>query len=86
MARAFQGMASSGMIYIPYTDWGDRLIDQLCKFPNGKHDDAVDVCALMAMAIQDAHPAIVQTSAEKTSSNDGYHWADDDEDDSWRTA
>ena len=62
MARAFQGMASSGMVYIPYTDWGDRLIEQLCKFPMGKYDDAVDVCALIGMAIQEAHPAIMRTT------------------------
>jgi predicted phage terminase large subunit-like protein len=62
MARSFQGLASAGKVYIPYTDWGERLIDQLCKFPGGRHDDAVDVCALMAMAIMDTHPAIIKTS------------------------
>ena len=65
MARAFQGMAASGMIHIPRCEWGDRLINQLCAFPNGKHDDAVDVCALMGMAVQTAHPAIVRASEIK---------------------
>jgi predicted phage terminase large subunit-like protein len=86
MARSFQGMASAGMIHIPNTDWGDRLISQLCKFPNGKHDDAVDVCALMAMAIQSAHPAIVNINEPQKADRDAYGWADDDDGDSWRIA
>lgn len=64
-ARSFQGMAAQGMIHIPYCDWGNRLIDQLCKFPAGAHDDAVDPCALLGMAIADAHPAIAGVAEEK---------------------
>ena len=59
MARAFQGMASMGLVHIPHTDWGDRLIEQLVAFPSGKHDDAVDNCALIGLAIDQAHPAIL---------------------------
>jgi predicted phage terminase large subunit-like protein len=84
MARSFQGMASSGMVHIPYTDWGDRLIDQLCKFPMGKYDDAVDVCALMAMAIQMAHPAIVNTVKDKSVPLD--LWGRPKGGGSWRTS
>lgn len=51
MARSFQARASMGKVHIPYTDFGDRLIEQLCAFPSGKHDDAVDACALMGMAL-----------------------------------
>jgi len=64
MARAFQGMASMGKVHIPLTDWGDRLINQLVAFPAGEHDDAVDVCALIALALSDAHPAIERTIDE----------------------
>ena len=85
MARSFQGLAASGMVHIPYTDWGDRLIDQLCKFPTGKYDDAVDVCALMGMAITDAHPALVNIEPEVKQKRDPYGWGDEDSD-SWRTA
>lgn len=58
MARAFQGMASMGKVHIPNTEWGDRLINQLVAFPAGEYVDAVDVCALIALALSDAHPAI----------------------------
>lgn len=64
MARAFQGMAANGKVHIPYTDWGNRIIEQLVAFPAGKHDDAVDVLALFAMAIQSAHPAIINKPQE----------------------
>jgi len=49
MARGFQARASMGKVYIPYGDWGDRLINQLCSFPAGRHDDAVDNCALIGL-------------------------------------
>ena len=85
MARSFQGMASAGMVNIPNTDWGDRLISQLCKFPGGKYDDAVDVCALIAMAIQSAHPAIV-TNKKETAKRKKDYWRSSDSGESWRTA
>lgn len=68
-ARAFQGMAASGMINIPNTTWGDRLIDQLCSFPNGKHDDGVDVCSTFGMAIDMGHDAFVSKPKEKPKSD-----------------
>lgn len=84
MARAFQGMASAGMVHIPYCDWGDRLIEQLSKFPTGKHDDAVDVCALIAMAIQDAHPAIMAANTQPQRPKDAWGRIKTG-DGSWRT-
>lgn len=69
-ARSFQGLAAQGMVHIPYCDWGNRLIDQLCKFPAGVHDDAVDVCGTIGMAIADAHPAITGAKENKDKSLD----------------
>lgn len=81
MARAFQGMAASGMVYIPRCDWGDRLIDLLCRFPNAKFDDAVDVCALMGTALQMAHPAI-SLKPRETAKKD--RWFRPEKGGSWR--
>lgn len=87
MARAFQGMASMGMIHIPLCDWGERLIDQLVAFPAGKDDHSVDVCALMAMAIMMAHPAMVEKPEDEQKRKPvDYGWSDDDEGESWQTA
>ena len=64
-ARAFQAMASAGKVHIPYGENGDRIIDQLLRFPTGSHDDAVDVLSLFGMALDMAHPAIAPTSKER---------------------
>ena len=85
MAKGFQGMASMGMVHIPYCDWGERLIDQLVAFPSGKDDHSVDACSLMASAILNTHPAMVPTvEEENTNPNEDYGW-DDEEEESWRT-
>ena len=86
MARPFQGMASLGKVHIPYCDWGDRLINQLVAFPAGEYDDAVDVCALIALALSDAHPAIENTVVDDSKPTD--RWAkafDKSQEDSWKT-
>lgn len=86
MARAFQGMASMGKVHIPNTAWGDRLINQLVAFPAGEHDDAVDVCALIALALSEAHPAIEEIIQDSTNSQDRWDKAFEDEtEDSWKT-
>lgn len=47
-ASAFQSVAAAGKVHLPLNrEWATRLVDQLCKFPTGKHDDAVDVCGLL---------------------------------------
>lgn len=55
-ARAFQAMAASGRVYLePQADLSEFLV-----FPAGKHDDDVDTASMIGMAIDQAHPAIVQ--------------------------
>lgn len=63
-ARAFQAMASQGKVHIPIGPMGDRIVDQLVRFPTGSHDDAVDVLALFGLALDMAHPAIVEWKPE----------------------
>lgn len=60
-ARGFQARASMGKVHLPDNALGHWFLDQLLKFPNGKHDDAVDVCSLIGMALDQAHPAIQST-------------------------
>jgi len=51
--QAFRGMAQSGMLHVPDCDWGHRLVDLLCKFPDSRyHDDAPDVCAHFGRAVE----------------------------------
>ena len=65
MARAFQARASMGKVYVPHCDWGDRLINQLVAFPAGKHDDAVDVCALFGLALEELIPGMLPKPKEE---------------------
>lgn len=58
-AQSFQGMAALGQVWIPEGPEGDAIIDEYVKFPAGKHDEEVDVAAIMGRAIAMAHPALV---------------------------
>lgn len=60
MARPLQAMAAQGKVLLPDNDYGHRLLSQLLGFPGGKYDDAVDMLVMMAMAIDQAHPALIR--------------------------
>lgn len=66
MARSLQGMAALGKVKIADTAYGNRLLAQLVQFPMAQTDDGVDMAALMALAIDQAHPAILVPSAPKS--------------------
>lgn len=88
MARGFQARAAMGKVYLPRKPWAEELLRQLLMFPAGKHDDKVDVCALMGMALDQAHPAIAQAKDEPKKVD---RWAKafgehDDESESWKVA
>lgn len=82
MAQAFRARASMGMVYIPYGDWGDRLINQLCSFPAGKHDDAVDVCALMGLVLDEITGATQEKPKQEQKPSKWDKAFEDDEDES----
>jgi phage terminase large subunit-like protein len=52
-AMGFAARAAAGQVWIPNTPWGDRLVNQLCAFngQDGRTDDMVDVCSLMARGL-----------------------------------
>lgn len=58
-ARPFQALCSVGKVHFPATDWAERVIDQLLRFPAGKHDDAVDTCGLFGRFIDQTWKAVV---------------------------
>ncbi|MFH2114397.1 MAG: phage terminase large subunit [Spirochaetota bacterium] len=60
-ARGFQARAAAGKVHVPEGEIGDLIIDQFIRFPTGAHDDAVDTMSTFCMALDQAHPAIVQT-------------------------
>lgn len=49
---SFQARAAAGTVWLPLKRaWATRLVDQLCAFPAGRHDDAADVCGLLGRGI-----------------------------------
>ena len=64
-ARGFQSRAAMGEVSLLSDERGDRVLDQLLKFPAGKHDDAVDVCGGMGRVLDMAHPALVEAPKQE---------------------
>lgn len=88
-AQSFQGMASSGCIWIPEGPEGDDVIGQYVKFPTAKHDDEVDAGSLIGRALADAHPAILPVKETRPVEKDRWDRAfarDDGEQQDWKTA
>lgn len=85
MARSLQAMAAAGKVEIADTEYGEHVLSQLLQFPAGTKDDAVDMAALMGMAIADAHPGVVAKPVAIVKKD---HWdsAFDEESSTWKTA
>lgn len=88
MARGIQARAENGMVSISRTDEGKAVLEQLVSFPTGKHDDKVDVWALLGMALDKAHPALVptKTESEDIRKHTDYVSSYSSNDDSWKVA
>lgn len=84
MARPLQAMASARKVKIADTEYGHQLLGQLLQFPAGKRDDGVDMAALMGMALDQAHPAVMQSVASDARKRDGYESPEPQE--SWKVA
>lgn len=84
-ALALQARMAMGKVYLPDNEHGHRLLSQMLAFPAGMHDDAVDQAALMALALDQAHPAVVK-AADVQKRRDPYESDDDEDEPTWRTA
>lgn len=69
-ARGFQARAAMKMVHVPDGAEGDGFIEELIRFPAGKHDDEVDTASLMGRALDEAHPATKAAPVEKQSRPD----------------
>jgi predicted phage terminase large subunit-like protein len=50
--QAFHARAHSRTVHFPLRrKWTDHVVDQLCRFPGAKHDDAADVCGLIGRGV-----------------------------------
>lgn len=85
-AFGFAARCAAGTVHIPNTPWGDRLIEQLCAFngQDGRIDDMVDVCSLLARGLDAMLNARPESAAKKDPPKpftDAWHAAMDREDD-----
>ena len=73
-ARSFMGLASMGRITFPKgQSWVDEVVENAIGFPTLKHDDDFDVLALLCLAIDEAHPAVVGSVAQKKKEDPWQH-------------
>lgn len=62
----FQARAALGLVRFPkHAPWKDRIYTQLEQLPNGRHDDAADVCGLIGRGIDQYHPARIEKKDER---------------------
>lgn len=53
-AQSIRGRMAAGKVYFPNTaPWIDALITEMMTFPNGKHDDQVDVLGMFGRMLDD---------------------------------
>ena len=84
-ARALQDLSEMGMVGIANNEFGDAVLEELLKFPGGKHDDDVDMCALIARAVDEMHPRVMPTKQEKKKTDRWDRAFRREERASWRT-
>lgn len=62
----FHARVSAGTVFFPMRrPWADHVVDQLVKFPAGKHDDAADVCGLIGRGLDQMYAASVPVIEER---------------------
>lgn len=84
-ARPFQARAAMQKVSLLKDERGERVLNQLLQFPAGKYDDAVDVCSLMGLVIDEAHPAIAPPIV-KPKTRDGWGASEERDGDDWKAA
>lgn len=73
-SRSFQGIAAQGIVHIPIGPDGDRMIEQMMKFPNVKHDDFCDTCSLWGRALEDTRKVILPEAINRDKVNRKYNF------------
>lgn len=83
-SRSFQGRSAQGKVHIPYGPEGDRMIEQLVKFPQGKYDDFCDTCSLWGRALEDTRKVTLPEAINRDKVKRRYNF-DDKSNNNWKT-
>lgn len=69
-AQSIQGRMAMGMVHLPkFAGWYQKAVNEILKFPNGRHDDFVDTLSLIGLGLQSligAGAPVKKKSAPKT--------------------
>jgi len=87
-ALGFAARASLRKVFLPNgLAWSARLLNQLCAFTgqDGRTDDMVDACSLFGRGVEHTDVAALDEAARSGKPHDDYD-AEDEGDDSWKTA
>lgn len=86
-ARSLQAVAAQQRIYIPNTEFGEELLEQIVRFPAARHDDAVDALANLFLAVDKLYGGTKKiTGAKKPRDKwDRAFSSLDDEETNWKT-
>lgn len=83
-AASFKAMCKAKAVRFPMTPFGDAVVEELLAFDSGKHDDLVDMCAQLGLAVDQGVLASEPEPAKPPEATD-YGISEYDEDD-WMTA
>ena len=67
--NAVVDMFTSGQVWFPETWWATEVVDELCAFPSGEHDDMVDAMTLGLMRIRNG--GLIRLASDKTDDLEG---------------
>ena len=74
MARPFQAMVNAGQVYLPNNSVGDKMQDEMLRFPTSKEDHRVDAGTNLCLRLEHiwaSNPPREEKKVEKTISDPG---------------
>lgn len=72
-ARAFQALSSMDKVKFPkQSAWMPHVMGHILPFPAAKHDDAVDACSLIGLAIEQVRPLVGDVRIPRVSARNSW--------------
>jgi predicted phage terminase large subunit-like protein len=65
-ARNIQGRMAARGVHVPTQPWVADLLSECINFPNGKHDDQVDVLSLLGNMLANLKPGVIPPKVRDT--------------------
>jgi len=79
MAAGFIAMCRAQVVHFPLSDFGDKVVEELVSFNSGKHDDLVDMCGMIGLAVDHGIAATIPSKGNVKPKSDDYGINEPDE-------